>query len=353
MGGDAAWGPWRGTHFQGLDDFVIQNDAAPHCSGVMPRSSGFPWESLPRSPRLAAFLVLAAHLAGSATAEAYALRRTASGTPVRWAHDEVTLELDPSVTAALPGSLDAVNQAAAAWAAGGAGPTLQVALAESASMPGVDGRNVVYFIPGYPEAAGALAITIVSCDELTGAILDADVVINGTYDFAVLAPSARAAAGAVLFANEAAGEATTSSPPSLGWLGPSATGLAATETRASTSPFDFVHILAHETGHVLGLEDVLDEPDDVMFLYSAPGDAERRAPAPDDIAGVAFLYGASPPAPRGCRIAFPDPSDDSRGLPLVGVAVAVVAWRRRSRSRRYADRPSPPRPPSAPRRRRA
>ncbi len=267
-------------------------------------------------------IAVGASLATSASAEAYVVRETASGLPVRWPSDDVSLEVDPSLTAAVPDALAAATAAAAGWTDTGAGPELHVSLAASASVPAVDGRNVIYFIPGYPAAAGALAITIVSYDDVTGAIVDTDVVINGSYGFAVLPATARAPVGATQVANE----------PALGGAdGPAWPFGAAAGIELAPPTFDLIHVLAHETGHVLGLRDATDEVSDVMYLWSSPDDAARRTPASDDAAGVMSLY-AGMSSGQGCASAA------TAGAPSSGVLsacvlglVAVGAVRRRHR----------------------
>jgi hypothetical protein len=292
--------------------------------------------------RAAAILTVVAAVLPASLAHAYVLRHTPSGLPVRWPTPRVTVELDPSLTAALPAATEAERAAAAGWVTSGDGVTIDVTAAASASSPAVDGRNVVYYIPGYPPAGEALAITLVSCDDATGEIIDADVVINGAYPFAVLSADARAPAGTPLVANEAATASGVIAPgavASLAWLEPS---------RLTLPPFDLVHVLSHETGHVLGLEDTRDDGTDVMFLYSAPGDADRRAPTADDLAGIAALYDdAGTPKGGGCAIGT-EPGAD--GTPWLGVilggyfvfsgrrrrAHAVSGWRREGRWLRAA-----------------
>ena len=81
------------------------------------------------------------------------------------------VELDPSLVNGVPGALAALEQAASGWTESGAGPRLSVALADTSSLPAVDGRNVVYWSPtGYPGMGAALAVTLVSFDETTGKI---------------------------------------------------------------------------------------------------------------------------------------------------------------------------------------
>ena len=284
---------------------------------------------------VAAAVVLASVLPGRA-AEAYALQETGSGLPVRWDADTVALELDPSVIAAFPDALDMAVEATGAWPRVESGPSFAISLAATASSPGVDGRNVIYFAKdGFPQAGDALAITLVSYDSHTGAIVDADIVINGLYDFAVLPSGARAAAGAIAITNE---------PPAGTDVGPANPfGLAVGATNDGTAVFDLLHVLAHESGHVLGLRDSEDDASDVMYPYTFPGDASRRAPSSDDLAGIESLYEAAPAVAGGCTlssVALPSTSGRPRtGAPswpaVVGVAACwamLLARRRRASS---------------------
>jgi len=157
-------------------------------------------------------------------------------------------------------------------------------------------------------------------DSHTGAIVDADIVINGLYDFAVLPSGARAAAGAIAITNEpAAGTDVSPANPF---------GLAVGATNAGTAVFDLLHVLAHESGHVLGLRDSEDDASDVMYPYTFPGDASRRAPSSDDRAGIESLYEAAPAVAGGCTIssvALPSASQRSRTSVLSWPAVIGIA----------------------------
>lgn len=306
---------------------MIRRVESRHCTR-MSRSRPPLLSSTPSGARWAhralASLSVAAILLSSAPARAYFVRETASGLPVRWPDADITLEIDPSLTDAVPGALAAVTAAAIAWTDANLGPKLHVTFADSASTPAVDGRNVVYFIPGYPTAAGALAITLVSYDDVTGAIVDTDIVINGSYDFAVLPAADRPAAGAVAVANEPA----TSTPGPFAWAGSQETTTAPVDFAAS-APFDLVHILTHETGHALGLDDAAEDTADVMYLYSSPGDASRRTPASDDLAGIEFLYGNMPATAQGCSVTGRDSGPSGAPLAAACALIAYVASRRR------------------------
>jgi hypothetical protein len=257
----------------------------------------------------------------AADAEAYVVRQTTAGAPVHWATSDITLELDPTLVAAVPHADLALASATEEWSSGGSGPTINLKLGAGSDGPAVDGRNVVYFAPnGYPQAEGALAVTIVSYDEDTGEIVDTDVVVNGSYSFAVLAATARAAEGAAAV-----------------WNDPTTEGIPSSSASAVSEPFDLVHVLMHETGHVLGLLDAKDEPSDVMFVYTSAGDASRRAPTPDDLAGVTFLYPEATSTSGGCSASSEAPTDERHGafgLSLFAAGTLFLGARRRRRAPR-------------------
>jgi hypothetical protein len=267
--------------------------------------------------------VLGATLAVATDAHAYSVRQTTAGAPVHWATNDITLELDPTLVAAVPDADLALASAAEAWSSGGSGPTISLKLGAGSDGPAVDGRNVVYFAPGgYAQAEGALAITLVSYDEDSGAIVDTDIVVNGSYSFAVLAATARATEGAAAVWNDPTTDATGAT--------------AASSPAAGSGPFDLVHVLTHEAGHVLGLLDANDEPLDVMFVYTSVGDASRRAPSEDDLAGVASLYPEAARTSGGCSASPEAPRDERHGILALSAFAAgtfLLGARRRRRGR--------------------
>ncbi len=293
--------------------------------------------------RAASATALAASCLAASNADAYVVRQTTSGTPVHWPVDSVALEVDPSVVNAVDGALEAAQMAAAAWTLAAAGPRVSVSAATSASTPAIDGRNVVYLVPGYARAGAALAVTLVSYDDTTGEIVDADIVLNGSYAFALLAADAKAGAAAMSVANEPA-----STDEGAAWAG--ALGAGGEDGRPR---FDLVHVLSHETGHVLGLRDAVSDSEDLMYLYTLAGDASKRAPAADDVAGVTFLYSGVPvTAGHGCTAA-PEPPRGVDPLVLLWALALLVVWhqRRVDRQRRQVAvaRPSRSLPGARPR----
>jgi len=267
----------------------------------------------------------AAVLVSPATAGAFELKQTSGGLPVRWTSPGVEFVIDASVLAAAAGGDQAVAAAAQAWSGASGTPSLSTSPGKGATKPAIDGKNTIMFAPdGYPEAGGALAITLLSFDDRTGDIVDADIVINGVHAFAVLAPGQRAPTGSIAVSTEGGGGDDDS------------------EVHASNVPkFDLQHVITHELGHALGLGDVQDHDSAIMYAYSMPDDASSRALTADDLAGVGELYAASSASPAaqasgcgGASIAATHVTPEDQWA-AAGLVVGVGAWlasRRRARA---------------------
>jgi hypothetical protein len=263
----------------------------------------------------------------ASTASAFELRQTTSGQVVHWPTHDVSIEIDPSMMDALPEAIDAVVASAASWSATHGGPELSVTVSTTASSPAVDGRNVVHFSPqGLPAGGDALAVTLVSFDDVTGEIVDADIVLNGRYAFAVLPSDATPALGTTPIANDGLG---------LGASPLEANALAANPPPANSTPaqFDLIHVLSHETGHLLGLLDATGEPKDLMYVYTSAHDASRRAPALDDVAGLDALYNNAG-SQSACGMITAPRSTDRGNVAILMLGFGWVAvWRRRATCR--------------------
>lgn len=206
-------------------------------------------------PRRALALVLAgaAGLA-PASASAFVTRSTDDGAPVRWPSRDVSYVRDRSLLA-IEGADAALATAAQGWSAR-AKVTLAIAPDVADLAPGLDGKNGV-FVGGWAFTPGQLAVTVVSYDERTGRVLDADVVLRDDVKFS------------------------------------------ATPTQDREKTYDLVRILSHELGHSLGLGDELANTKSVMYLYTRPNDASKRVPTADDVAGIRALYKMAQPDPAG------------------------------------------------------
>lgn len=238
-----------------------------------------------RRRALAATLVAASALAPSA-ASAFVTRSTDDGAPVRWPSRDVSYVRDRSFVP-IEGGDAALATAAQGWSAR-AKVTLAIAPEVAELAPGLDGKNGI-FVGGWAFTPGQLAVTVVSFDDRTGRVLDADVILRDDVKF---------------------------SP---------------TPTDDKEKTYDLVRILSHELGHSLGLGDELVNTKSVMYLYTRPNDASKRVPTADDVAGIRALYKMAQPDPGagGCAAGGSFVTGAPVFLGLAAIGALALARRRR------------------------
>src|SRR4051812_19707819 len=168
--------------------------------------------------RIRAATAFAATLAVTTSAHAFEVKHAEGGELVRWKRAKVVWSVD-STMSEIPGGVAAVSAAVKAWTERAGAPRLAVTIADAALEPGFDGTNaILYAKDGFAPAGNALAITVLSFDDTTGEVLDADIILNGRY----------------------------------------AIGSGGDET------YDVRRIVAHEMGHGLGLSDEPTQKDALM-----------------------------------------------------------------------------------------
>jgi len=215
---------------------------------------------------------------GASTADAYVVKKTTHGDLVHWETDTVSYTFTDS-NALIPSSDVATKKAMGSWSGTVGAPDLYLTAptADSPTKPGFDSKNGIFYMKdGYAPAGKALAITVLTYDNATGKILDADVIFNGSYRFAVLGEA----------------QPLENSPPTAD-LGPSTTdGITHGDTIVGddSALYDLHHVVAHELGHSLGMNDEMERKEALMYRYTAPNDASLREPGSDDISGLAELY---------------------------------------------------------------
>jgi hypothetical protein len=295
--------------------------------------------ALDRNPNGARFvgLVLGAALVlgafGSNDANAYVVKKTSRGELVHWESRTVDYTIDPSIDASVATGAAATVRAMDDWGGTVGAPDLRVRPgdADSPKKPGFDQKNGVFYMPnGWAPAGRALAITVLTYDNATGRILDADIIFNGSYKFAVLSES--------LDQRAAAREAIQGARPSA------TDGISHADQVAEIgNVYDLHHVIAHELGHSLGMNDEMERKDALMYRYSAPNDATMRAPASDDIQGLAELYSTKLEASgNGCGNATIAPKKPSLAASHVamfatlGLLVFLVLRGRSDRRARFA-----------------
>ncbi len=191
--------------------------------------------------------------------------------------------VDVSVDQLTHDGYEALIGAVSAWQTVGTGlPTVTVARGETQelgySRVGKNTNTVMYARNGSERANGALAITVITFDLDRGAILDADILLNGEHHFACLNGAEPGAAKA----------------------------------------YDLQNVLTHEMGHFLGLGEDYDHEGATMYAYSEPGETSKRDLEQSDAITVSTLY------------ARPLPQDDTVHTQEVGCGSASVAGRRGS-----------------------
>jgi MYXO-CTERM domain-containing protein len=195
-------------------------------------------------------------------AEAFALKTTEAGVPVRWQHDRVELRIDPALEAAFGKQAvrDAAVIAGEAWR--GLANAPDVVIAEGAPAP-YDAKkrgNGIYLLNDWPYAYDQVAMTITSYTP-SGKIVGVDILVNGDRSFDMLPE------------------------PSNG-----------------APQHDLAAVLTHEVGHALGLAHNEDDPDATMYPHIRSGETHQRTLSTDDEAAIMEAYAA----------AMPDPSSQPR-----------------------------------------
>ncbi|MCA9604613.1 MAG: matrixin family metalloprotease [Myxococcales bacterium] len=238
-------------------------------------------------------LGLAVGLTPAGPAAAYTLKRAPSGAVVHWetAHLDVFLGPPPDGIEDAQMRL-AARRAAAAWSRPSA-PLLVVAStpASPSYAPGRPGVDIRVQSP-WPHARGLLATTMTMYDEGSGALLDADVLINPT------------------------------------------TRLTVVDQTGATNRWDLQALLTHELGHVQGLGES-DVRAATMWAAIGAGDLGPRDLSGDDRSGLDAIYeGRALSSPAGCTrgsVTAPGARPEALGvLALLLALLGLASLRRRA-----------------------
>lgn len=211
------------------------------------------------------------------------VKKTSKGQLVHWDERTVDYTFDPSVDTSVSDAVSATKTAMTSWSGTVGAPELvghaAVNVIDPPKKPGFDQKNGVFYMAnGYAPAGRALAITVLTYDNASGRILDADIIVNGAYKFAVLQDAAALAADLERHGSSSAHPSNTDGVTHQ------------EEAQGTDTVYDLHHVVAHELGHSLGMNDEMERKDALMYRYSSPNDTTLRSPAPDDIAGLAELY---------------------------------------------------------------
>jgi hypothetical protein len=146
-------------------------------------------------------------------------------------------------------------------------------------LSGLAAQNAILVPPVWIFSPDAIAVTVITVDNQSHQIVDADISLNPNRVFRVLPP----------------------------------------EGLLNTPDDDIQNALTHELGHALGLAHNPELPSAVMYPSARAGETLKRILSQDDLDAISALYGL--PAPSGCTSA-----GGSAGW-LALVALALVALR--------------------------
>ncbi len=158
-------------------------------------------------------------VAAPTVASAYTLKTTSNGSQIRWAQDAISMRFDPKLERLL--ERESVNAASVmaseAWRGFRSVPDILINKGKPKQTGFTSDKptNGIYLADPWPYEPEKLAVTVTTYEESTGRLLDADVLVNPKATFAMLS------------------EYNDQCDPS--------------------GAYDFVSILTHEFGHVLGL----------------------------------------------------------------------------------------------------
>ncbi len=229
-------------------------------------------------------------------------RETDSGLPERWSTPTVTVTLDPSLEDLGAGATDAIESAMSTWYGDVVGiPQINFVRGTTRASSAHDGANVILAAPitlaGHEKD---LAITTTYAADGTGDILEADIVFNTSYSFAVM-PSAESACGKV---------------------------------------FDVGAVATHESGHFFGLGEDYDDHSATMYVITNPCDVHKRELTTDDTTALTALYKPQDALVAKCDAA-PAPVGSKTSLVALGFALGLIARRMRRDDARRSDAARP------------
>ncbi|MEO8797614.1 MAG: matrixin family metalloprotease, partial [Polyangiaceae bacterium] len=182
-------------------------------------------------------------------------RTVQNGADERWATSRIDVVLDGSLDDADPGAKDAVAAAFGTWMTSNVG-VASISLNRTTDRGQVahDGVNRIFYGPitiaGHEKD---VAVTVSYANASTGAIEEADTILNSAYPFAVL------------------------------------DGSIGDESRYSAcgSKYDVQNVATHEFGHFFGLGEDLSDRTATMFVTSAPCQTHKRALTESDTSAMA------------------------------------------------------------------
>jgi hypothetical protein len=235
--------------------------------------------------KLSMALCVAALFGLPVKAEAFALKTTDAGKPVRWQHDRVELRIDPALESAFGKEAvrDAAVVAGEAWRGLANAPDVVIADGAPAAYDAKKRGNGIYLLNDWPFAHDQVAMTITTYTA-SGTIVGVDILVNGERSFDMLPE------------------------PSNG-----------------APQHDLAAVLTHEVGHALGLAHSEEDPDATMYPHIRAGETHQRSLSSDDEAAIMEAYAAAMPTPSEARVSSCTAVQGGPGSSWMTIAFAMLS----------------------------
>jgi hypothetical protein len=241
---------------------------------------------------LTLLIVFIIPVAAPTAASAYTLKTTSNESQIRWAYDAISMRYDPNLEMLL--DRESVNgasvMASEAWRGFSRVPDILInnGKPKPAGFSSDNPTNGIYLADPWPYEPEKLAVTVTTYEESTGRLLDADVLVNPKVAFAILSED---------------------------------------EQSDGSGSYDFVSILTHEFGHVLGLGESYDDPMATMCPQIACGETHKRSIEEDDETGILEAYSGEPPEEAvGCGKASVSRGRSQPSLVLITIVATIMLW---------------------------
>jgi predicted Zn-dependent protease len=232
-----------------------------------------------------------------------------TGAAMRWDKGAVNIALDPSIATLGPEAEDAVRTAIGSWVETDARlPRVSIERSTKKAEAKRDGVNRVLFAPiELPGHKDDLAITVTYSDADSGAILEADIIINARHRFSKVSDTVDDHGDA------RDGQHKTTSHP------------------ACEHTYDLQSVTTHELGHFFGLGEDTEDPESSMYFRTSTCETKKRTLSSVDSVELVSLYDAEADAQEpgvGCSLASPQPETPGATGLIAAVVLLALALRR-------------------------